>query len=1434
MMGATRPYLSVVATARNDDHGGNMLERMQAFLDALKRQSNEHHLPTELIVVEWNPPSDKPRLKDALQWSDQSGYCSTRIIVVPQHIHNRYKHGRQLPLYQMIAKNVGIRRARGEFVLATNIDILLSESLFEYIAERKLEKGRMYRVDRHDVHGTFPFSASMDVQFAHCRNNTIRICRKCGIIYPATGTSLEIYPVGAEYSNEVKVLHTNACGDFTLLCGEDWRETMAYPEFDMFSFHLDSLFCQIAHHSGKQEVVLDYPMCIYHIEHREGWTPEVSLDRSLRKKLEGLQIPELSFEEFEQVCIGMEKNGAPFKFNSENWGLAEELLEEQTPCSSPQIAVSSRSHGACYLSIVVTARNDNHGGDMLQRMQAFVDSLVCQCRRFNLDAELVVVEWNPPGDKKRIHDEIVWPSSMEPLSVRFIEVPSDVHDALENAEKFPLFQMIAKNVGIRRASGTFVLATNIDIIFSNELMWFVSKKMLEERYFYRVDRYDIGKRTIPAGLTSDDLLTYCETNVVRINATDGTVDASSRSVAPCERSFTTLSMQDVSAFLNHECNHLHENGCGDFTLMSRKVWHQLKGYPELRKWSIYIDGVLIHMAYAAGLRQVILSHPMRIYHIEHDLGWAVTQETTRTRPSLDYQTDYIPWCQQMIKEMNPITTNDANWGFADREFPEKRIVRSPRSAMHDMFSLWLSTISVEFRWLYYRDQTPESLQMLVGLVEKYRPSRIVECGTLFGISLRTWLASDPSLKVTALDRSFRPLLESRKLIPLELDRVRLVESDILEVRNFGEVFDQSETTLLYVDAHDLPGVPIMEHLITAAFPQLPDGSVIVIDDIWYSPETVTSREMSESFFDRSVAGQIDPLQYCEFSYAPYWEGGSFMGFPEVLPLLNWVNRFRIPLQVTPGIKSVSFVYNRMTSVEPVQFPDSFFGKVERTPFSFRESGRTSLSGAQWKALGLVTDAIRIFVNDQPIEQAFQKFVEAFVLYPELPGMRYAIAVCLARLGKHEEAEVTLRDEIAFQGQDATKAASLLEAIASLRREQAVLKSTPSAALTIFAIPKAFKGHNAVIQRNAITSWTKLTPRPDIILLGQDEGTAEIANELGLTHIPEVVCNEFGTPLVNSIFELGERHSKTPWLAYLNADCLLLDDFNTATEVLARELSSHQITKFFLSSQRIELDVKGLINFESDNWQDEVRALVKSNGVPDNKAAIEMFFYSRGLYGEIPPFAIGRVVWDNWLVWAAEANGATMIDATTAFTIIHQCHDWSHIKGGWKQVWRGEETERNVALTQGRIKSLNHVTTHTLFPDGLKRYTMPGDASHIPLTNRRINRGMYELTSGNYEAALDYFSDAVMRGGPGVEAFLHYYRASCYDKLGRYPEALEAVEMELSIRPNNTEAQALHRKLRSTDGTQSDDLLRQARHLSSVGQATAPAAGEGQATPPGGQ
>ena len=207
------PYLSVVVTARNDDHGGDFLRRMQVFVTGWIAQARRHRIPSELIIVEWNPPPDRPRLNDVLQWPPDFGPCEVRFIEVPPELHARYPHAGALPLYQMIGKNVGIRRARGQFVLATNIDILFSDELAEYLAARRLEPGRMYRMDRHDAMSDVPVHAPVEEQLTWCGTHLIRVNRREG--------SFNVKPDGSPAldARDVAPLHSGivfGCGWFAL------------------------------------------------------------------------------------------------------------------------------------------------------------------------------------------------------------------------------------------------------------------------------------------------------------------------------------------------------------------------------------------------------------------------------------------------------------------------------------------------------------------------------------------------------------------------------------------------------------------------------------------------------------------------------------------------------------------------------------------------------------------------------------------------------------------------------------------------------------------------------------------------------------------------------------------------------------------------------------------------------------------------------------------------------------------------------------------------------------------------------------------------------------------------------------------------------------------------------------------------------------------
>jgi hypothetical protein len=142
-------------------------------------------------------------------------------------------------------------------------------------------------------------------------------------------------------SSNVKFLHTNTCGDFTLMAREHWFDLRGYPEFDLFSFNIDSVLCYAAHHAGFREEMLTHPMRCYHIEHGlgSGWTPE-----GQAKLFERIRARGLSWVDYPEVVLWidqMRRFNSPMIFNLEHWGLADFELPE-TIVGSPSLTSAPR------------------------------------------------------------------------------------------------------------------------------------------------------------------------------------------------------------------------------------------------------------------------------------------------------------------------------------------------------------------------------------------------------------------------------------------------------------------------------------------------------------------------------------------------------------------------------------------------------------------------------------------------------------------------------------------------------------------------------------------------------------------------------------------------------------------------------------------------------------------------------------------------------------------------------------------------------------------------------------------------------------------------------------------------------------------------------------------------------------------------------------
>ncbi len=255
-------------------------------------------------------------------------------------------------------------------------------------------------------------------------------------------------------------------------------------------------------------------------------------------------------------------------------------------------------------------------------------------------------------------------------------------------------------------------------------------------------------------------------------------------------------------------------------------------------------------------------------------------------------------------------------------------------------------------------------------------------------------------------------------------------------------------------------------------------------------------------------------------------------------------------------------------------------------------------------------------------------------------------------------------------------------------------------ITLFSAPKPFTNpHIAMIQRNAIKSWT-LLPDVEVILLGEEIGLAEAAKELGVKHLPNVARNESGTPLISSMFQLARENSNSELLCIINADMILMPDFVEAAKQVVKLKD-----KFVLLSQRWDYDIATSLDF-AEGWESGLRESVRKQNQLHRPAGSDFFLFPKSCYQDIPDFIIGRAGWDNWMIYKARKEGWPVIDCTPSVMLVHQNHDYSHLPGG-KPHYEHPDTDENIRLAGGQaaVRYTSLDSTHQLADGKLMRPKM---------------------------------------------------------------------------------------------------------------------------------
>ena len=262
-----------------------------------------------------------------------------------------------------------------------------------------------------------------------------------------------------------------------------------------------------------------------------------------------------------------------------------------------------------YLSIVCVSRNDNYGGNALNRFEYFIKSLDFCLKKYNLndDVELVLVEWNPQIDKENFKTII------KNLNIKYnflfkiniITVPNEYHSKLNI--KVPVCEFHGKNLGLKNSNGEFILFTNPDIVFQESLFEKIKQKNLNINNFYRCMRIDVNNKNIYNNILDyENLITYCNNNIITYNSIYSSINNYNK----------VQYNNDINK--SKTLNDLFTNASGDFTLANKKNLLLLKGYYESNETFTHIDSMLVYQLYFLGCEQVVLDYDCSIFHIDHD------------------------------------------------------------------------------------------------------------------------------------------------------------------------------------------------------------------------------------------------------------------------------------------------------------------------------------------------------------------------------------------------------------------------------------------------------------------------------------------------------------------------------------------------------------------------------------------------------------------------------------------------------------------------------------------------------------------------------------------------------------------------------------------------------------------------------------------------
>lgn len=281
------------------------------------------------------------------------------------------------------------------------------------------------------------------------------------------------------------------------------------------------------------------------------------------------------------------------------------------------------------ISAVVISRNDNYGGNLIERATYSINSAI---DTYN---EVIYVDWNSPTRSLlyEIKNNLNFKGNL-----KHIIITPEVASILTNHDPHAQVccETLSRNIGIRRATGDWIVSTNIDIIHPrrNDLDNLI--RGIDTNTFYTISRRPVDLPDIKKFHGGE--CTYSNWKMLR------------------EYLIENSEERHYEEKVNSGDDYSIINCCGDFQIATKKIWNEIRGFEEDLIYVLYSDTNVQKKAVMHGFGLKALYNPA-LFHINHGKGGGGFLDGINRRPNDHYRA--IIYQKQ--------TENEHSWGFGDTE-----------------------------------------------------------------------------------------------------------------------------------------------------------------------------------------------------------------------------------------------------------------------------------------------------------------------------------------------------------------------------------------------------------------------------------------------------------------------------------------------------------------------------------------------------------------------------------------------------------------------------------------------------------------------------------------------------------------------------------------------------------------------------------------------